>query len=238
MSSSISMTSSAMGMMHRPSSSEIASKLFSQLDTKNQGYIEKSDFESAFSKITSSSSSTGSSSSTSSADELFSALDSNGDGKVTKDEMTNVLDQLSQNMLNSQSAGAQGMGNMPPPPPPANDAGFTKDELTSQLSEIGSSDSARSSLISSIVANFSTADTNGDGKVSGSEAMSYAKTLDSGSSSSSTSTDATSSTSTASSTSSSDTALMSKIMQLMQAYGLGPQEQGQQSLSSLLSTVA
>lgn len=61
---------------------------------------------------------------------------------------------------------------MPPPPPverrervPAI-RGFTKDELTSQLSDIGSSDSTRSSLISNIINNFDEADTDSDGKVS------------------------------------------------------------------------
>ena len=61
--------------------------------------------------------------------------------------------------LDSQFNQSRMEGAMPPPPPSSsgsadgtsNDTGFTKDELTSQLSQIGSSDSKRSTLISNIV---------------------------------------------------------------------------------------
>lgn len=59
-----------------------ASKLFSQLDTKNQGYIEQSDLASALNKVASSSAN---------VEELFNQLDGDSNGKVTQSEMSTSL---------------------------------------------------------------------------------------------------------------------------------------------------
>lgn len=229
-------SSSIQSAMRRPDPSKMAEDLFSKLDTKGQGYIEKSDLTTALSKVSSTSSSA-------SADDIFSQLDSDGDGKVTKDELSSSLQKMADqmdaqfaSMRMSQAMGDQGgmggqggpggAGNMPPPPPPGDDAGFTKDELSSQLEEIGSSDSQRSSLISKVVNNFDAADTDGDGKVSFKEAMAYdqstqassvASTSGSSSSSSSTSSDSSSS----SSSNDLNAKVMLQIMRLMHAYGEG-----------------
>ncbi len=217
------------------SSSQLSSKLFSALDTKSQGYLEKSDFVSAFSKIASTSAST--SSSSASVDDVFSALDGNSDGKVTKDEFASTLAKLqeqfdSSRMQGGGHGGPQGAGG-PPPPPPASDAGFTKDELSSQLEEVSSSSESNSTeLLSKIVNNFEAADTNSDGKVSFTEAMAYDM-----SSQNSTASDATTSTGSASNTNTSDAGVMMKIMQLMQAYGSGSEDKSS-TLSSLLSVSA
>jgi Ca2+-binding EF-hand superfamily protein len=221
-------------MVSSISSSTSISQLFTMLDTKSQGYLEKSDLVSAFSKINGDNS-------TSSADEVFQALDSNSDGKVTESEFSSTLAKL-QEELDSQfnqmrmqgqgNQGPQGMGGMPPPPPPKDDAGFTQEELTSQLEEIGSSDSERSNFISNIVQNFSAADTNGDGKVSFSEAQAY------NSQSSSTSSDSTSSSTNTTVSTNTDAQVMFKIMQLMHAYGSFSDNSSQSSLSSLLSVSA
>jgi Ca2+-binding EF-hand superfamily protein len=206
----------------RPDSTKLAEDLFSQIDTTGKGYIEKSDLENAFKQVSSTSTS-------SSADELFTTLDKDSDGKVTQDEMTSGLQSLMdsldsqfQSMRMSNAMGsASGAGNMPPPPP-VSDTGLTKEELQSQLDEIGATDSKRSSLISSVIANFDKADTDGNGKVSFQEAMAYDQ-----SSSGSTSTTASTSTSTSNSTASSNTGsttsdaqFMLQIMRLAQAYGL------------------
>lgn len=224
--------------------SQMATQLFSRIDTKSQGYIEKSDLASAFSQISSrSTSSTSSASSSASAsasvDDVFSALDSNSDGKVTKDEFASVLAQLqeqmdSQRVQGGGQGGPHGAGGRPPPPPPGNDSGFTEDELSSQLDAIGSSDTQASSMISTIISNFEAADSDGDGKVSFAEAQAYDE-----SSKTATASDSTSSTSSMSGASSSNTeaGVMMKIMQLMHAYGSG-QESGQSSISNLLSATA
>ncbi|MBS1161980.1 MAG: hypothetical protein H6R15_4399 [Proteobacteria bacterium] len=153
------------------------STLFSQLDTSNKGYISESDLSSAFSLLDSNASDA-----SNSASKLFSSLDNNNDGKVTEDELASTLQALS-DQLNSQydasrMASAMGHGMPPPPPPPAegnqNDAGLTEDELTSIAST--TTDSKLASLMSNAASNFSAADTNGDGKVSGAEAMAYQQT--------------------------------------------------------------
>lgn len=244
-------SSTSTGMMHhmrmqRPDPSQMASKLFSKLDTSNKGYLEKSDLESAFANI-----SGNSSTSSSGADDVFSQLDSDGDGKVTqselKDGLSKLADQLDSQFNNMRMngfggmRGGQGMDGTPPPrhrDRDGEDSGFTKDQLTQQLSNIGSTDSQRSELISKIVNNFDQADSNGDGKVTRAEAMAYDKvssatgtTTSSGSSASS---DGSSNSSGSSSTG--EAAIMRKLMQLMHAYG--GQDNGQSNPATPFSVSA
>ena len=217
--SSISGYSSASAMaMTRPDPSQMASKLFSRLDTKGQGFIEQSDLQSAFSQVFGNAAS---SQANDAGSQLFSALDGDSNGKVTESEFSSGMQKLAE-ALDSQAfssrMGAAG-GMSPPPPPPGggeDDAGFTQDELQSQLDEIGSTDSKRSSLISSVVENFDKADTNGDGKVSATEAMAYEQSTQSSTSGNSTSTGSTGSTSSSSHT---DAMLAHRLMELMRAYG-------------------
>lgn len=231
------------------SSAHLASQIFSRLDTRQQGYIEKADLATAFSQIGDSGSSD---SSSSGIDEVFTALDGDSDGKVTENELSSALGKLKEE-LDSQFSqmrmqgmpgqGPQGMGGGMPPPPPSgsreeeSDSGFTVDELSSQLEEIGSSDSQRSSLIASIVDNFDAADSDGDGKVNRSEAMSYGESLRQTSTGGSTDSSS-SSQDSGSSDSSNNTAVMKKIMQLIHAYGQGGQEQSSSELLSRLSVSA
>ncbi|BAO28310.1 EF-hand domain-containing protein [Sulfuritalea hydrogenivorans] len=235
MSSSIGSIGSSYSTTMQSMRTKMANNLFSKLDTSGQGYLTKIDLQAALDKVSSSSAS---SSTTSSVDDLFSKLDTDSDGKVTQQEFSDTLQKVAEQLDNQamsmrMNGGMQGMGGMPPPPPPQDgDSGFTKDELTSQLSEIGSSDSKRSAAISNIVKNFDKADTDGDGKVSFKEAMAF----DQSTSSSSSSTSSSTSTDASSSTSSSDlnAKLLSQIMKLMQAYGLGNDE----TRNSLLSTLS
>lgn len=210
------------GGRRRPDPAEMAEKLFSKLDANGQGYIEQSDLQNAFSQI-------GSAGESGSASDLFAKLDSNSDGKVTKDEFSSALKAAAEE-LDSQFASMrmqEGMsGSRPPPPPPGNGAGFTKDELSSQLNEIGSSDSERSSLISDIVQNFDKADTDGDGKVSFKEAMAYDQSQSS----------ATGSTNreTVAGTEDSSRKLMMQIMQLMHAYN--PEGNDNNAAATIITT--
>jgi Ca2+-binding EF-hand superfamily protein len=235
------MVSSIGSSMQRPDPSQMANKLFAKLDTKNQGYIEKSDLQSAFDQISGSSSSDN----TSSVDEIFKQLDGNSDGKITKDEMSSGMKKLA-DQLDSQfnsmrtsekggqgMGGMQGMGSMPPPPPPSSGKsdsgdGLTKDQLTSISKETGSTDSK----LTNLVKNFEKADTNQDGKVSMQEAMVFDQASKS-SSSSSAATESASSSST-----NSEASVMMKIMQLMHAYGGIGQASGQSGSTETLSTSA
>lgn len=218
-------------MVSALNSSTSISQLFAKLDTRSQGYLEKSDLVSAFSKIAADGSS-------STAEDVFAALDSDSDGKVTESEFSTTLTKL-QEELDSQfnqmrlqghgGHGPQGMGGMPPPPPPQNDAGFTKEELSSQLEEIGSSDSERTSFISNVVNNFEAADADGDGKVTFAEAQAYNSASESNSETAS---------STSASSANSDAQVMFKIMQLVHAYGSFNDNSSDSALSSLLSVSA
>lgn len=158
---------SSITQQRRSNSSKMAEDLFAQLDTKGQGYLEKSDLESALSSVSSDSSA--------SIDDVFSALDGDGDGKVTQDEMSSSLqklaDELDSQFNASRMSAAQ--GGMPPPPPPEDgeDEGFTQDELSSIASS--TDDSNLSELMNTLAANFEEADADGDGKVTHEEAMAY-----------------------------------------------------------------
>ena len=79
-----------MGGMQRPDPSKMVDNLFAKLDTKGQGYIEKSDFQGAFDKV---------SSKTPSVDDVFSALDNNDDGKITKQEMSDSVQKLADQLV-------------------------------------------------------------------------------------------------------------------------------------------
>jgi hypothetical protein len=224
-----SMMMQGMRGMKRPDPAEMAESLFAKLDTSGQGYIQKSDLQAAFDKVSSTSSS-------SNVDELFSQLDSDSDGKVTQQEFSATLKQVAEQLDNQfmsmrmnggmpGGGGMGGMGGMPPPPPGgADDAGFTKDELSSQLEEIGSSDNKRSSLIASIIENFDAADTDGDGKVSFIEAMAFDQANAATASSGTSATGASGDGSTAAATSAADdlnAKVMLQIMRLMHAYNIG-----------------
>lgn len=186
----------------KTSVSDLAEQLFSSLDTTGQGYISESDLTSALS------STSGASSSSSSGDAkaLFSAMDSNNDGKVTESELKTTLQTVA-DQIDSQFNALRMQAGMASAPP-ANDEGFTKDELTSQLDEIGSSDSKRSTFISNVVNNFDEADTNEDGKVSFQEAMAYNQSLESNSNS----------TSGAASSNGLNASLVQQVMDLVRTY--------------------
>lgn len=218
-----------MGGMHRHhrDPSQLVDDLFAQLDTKNQGYLDKTDLQNALG-TSSSTSSTAGSSNAASVDEIFSSLDGNNDGKITKEEMATGLKKLaeqldsqrgSDRMAEAMGSMAQGMMGMPPPPPPQNDTGFTKDELTSQLSDATSSgDTRRANLLSSVVANFDKADANGDGKVTFQEAMAYKQSQEGNASA----TPATTDTAASGTTTAGDNVaarVLRQMMQLLTAYG-------------------
>jgi Ca2+-binding EF-hand superfamily protein len=228
--------------MKRPDSKQMAEDLFSKLDTSGQGYLSKSDLETAFNKVSSSSDS----SSSSNVDDLFSKLDSDGDGKVTKQEFSDTLSKLADQLTNGamQAGGGMpgmgmggGMSGMGMPPPQGGSDGLTKDQLSSLADQTSGTSSGASSQVSDLLKNFDKADTNGDGKVSFTEAMAYQQSSDSSSSSTSTaSTSSSSDTSSATTGTSSENSLRRMIMQLMQAYSVTPNGNNEASASTFSVT--
>lgn len=145
-------------------SSKFAEELLASMDSDSSGSIDSVEFSSAALALSSSSD-------TSSIEEAFSALDTNEDGVVSIDELTSSIEAVM-----GQQQGAMAAGGPPPPPPPPSqeeDTGYTQDELTAMSSETSSTDSKLSSLFETLATNFSSADTNGDGKVTSAEAMAY-----------------------------------------------------------------
>ncbi|MBY0278098.1 EF-hand domain-containing protein [Candidatus Binatia bacterium] len=220
--------------MRRPDPEAMAGKAFSQLDGTGRGYLEKSDLQSALGQSEATGDGT-----TVNVDDLFTKLDGDGDGKVTRDEFTSAATSLADELRQS---GRMGMMGPPPGPPPggsADGAGFTKDELTSQLEEIGSSDDPRKALLSSIVENFDAADSDGDGRVSFSEARALAESRTSTTSTSEASSDASTSTGcsasgrASSSSSGVEATLVQQMMRLLQSYGAAAAESVSASSLSL-----
>lgn len=223
--------------MKRPDPAQMADNLFSKLDTSGQGYIQQSDLQAAFDKISSTSSD-----SSSSVNELFSQLDTNGDDKVTKQEFSDSLRKMAEqfesaamNQHRNEGMHSGGMNGMPSsgmmPPGGGDSAGITKEQLTSLSNDIGSTDSTASSKISNLIKNFDKADTDQDGKVSMQEAKAFDRT------SSSSSTESSTDVSAATSSASLEKKLMQQIAQLMQAYGVGA-DQNSNDLQSRLSISA
>ncbi|WP_127025255.1 EF-hand domain-containing protein [Rheinheimera mangrovi] len=135
---------------------EAAGNLFGKLDSQNKGYLEQSDFSSLLSGLQNDEASTKSK-------ELFSSLDSDGDGQLTSYEFS---DNFSNLLYSAQ-------GTMGPRPAPPQDNGKSKDELTAMLEELEQDDEKSSEGLQSLLDNFDTADTDGDGKVTMQEAMAY-----------------------------------------------------------------
>lgn len=187
---------SGMKGMQRPDPSKMADQLFSKLDTKGQGYIEKGDLQAALDKVSKADGSNSTSNSPS-VDEMFTKMDSDGNGKVTKEEMSATFEKMASQMdgpfprMRLQEGQSKGQGNMPPPPPSGEDQGTQKANSADNSNSSQSSDPA---------------DTNGDGEVSAQEALAYTeKQISSGTDTSS--------------TSSVDTQFMKQMMQLIHAYG-------------------
>lgn len=130
-----------------------ADKLFAELDAMGRGALQRADLEKAFDKIADKA--------TAGADKLFAKLDADSDGTITKNEfagsINKLADQLDHHFMRMRLQGEGGM------PSPVADAGFTRDDLTS--------------LVSNISGNFDKADANGDGRLSLREARAFGQSV-------------------------------------------------------------
>lgn len=103
----------------------------------------------------------------------FDTADADADGKVTMQEAMAYRESTEGN--NQMTA----VGAMPPPPPHGamgsapQDSGKTADELTAMLEEMTETDSQMSAGLQSLIDNFDSADSDGDGKVTMQEARSF-----------------------------------------------------------------
>lgn len=126
-----------------------ADRLFEALDALGQGAIRPADLERAFARIADPAAA--------GAEKLFAKLDADGDGRITRSEFSGSIerlaDQLDRHFMRVRLHGEGA--------PPADEAGFTREELAG--------------LASSIVGNFDRADADGDGRVSLREARDFAR---------------------------------------------------------------
>jgi len=200
-----------MNGMQRPDPSKMADKLFSKLDTKGQGYIEKSDLQGAFDQL----SAKRASGNMPSVDDVFKTLDGDGDGKVTKQEMSDSVQKLADQLdsqfqdmrMRGKGGGMGGMGGMS-----ESDIGRMAESATGSAAQ----------TLSALAQNFDAADTNQDGKISGQEAMAFQASNETDSSSSE--------------AQRGDAGVMARIMELAASYGAF--SQNEQTSSSTLSAVA
>lgn len=219
--------SSASVLMPRPDSSSIANSLFSKLDTKNQGYIEKGDIQSAFDQMPGSANALA----PASVDDVFARLDGNGDGRVTElemsDSLSKLIGQFESQFNNMRTRGMGGMRGM--------NGGLSKEELGAMVEELGAVDSQRADRMANLAANFDTADSDGDGKVSLMEARAFNQaSAQTGLSASAFSGDS----ATASGDENTDARVMIRIMQLVRAYGGLDQATAQAEADNSFSIVA
>jgi Ca2+-binding EF-hand superfamily protein len=210
-----SMMMQGMGRMQRQDPTKMAEDLFARLDTSGKGYIEKADLQTAFQRV--------STPSGASADDVFASLDGDSDGKVTQQEMSDSIKKLSDALESQfQSLRMNGMGGMGGGMGAGmgmhkSGDGMTQEDLTSQLTAIGNTDSNRTSMLSSLIDNFDQVDTDDDGKVSFEETRAYKQSSQQ---------DAVATTDT-----NSEAQVLMQIMTLAQAYGLGGNAAGSSGFS-------
>ncbi|KJV06007.1 EF-hand domain-containing protein [Methylocucumis oryzae] len=185
----------------KPNASQLAETAFNKLDSKGQGFIEKSDLQAAYDKL-----SNNNGSQQTNVDDVFNTLDSDSNGQVSKTEFTASVEKIASDLdgpaprLRLQSTDATsetsngspasgGPQGLPPPPPPSTNA-----------------DSSNSSQ------SFDPADTNQDGVVTQAETSAYQQTQQNNASSQ-------------------DEQVKKQIFQLAQAYGESGRDSSFQGLS-------
>lgn len=152
----------------RPDTTRLVDNVFTKLDTKNQGFLEKADLQAALSRIP------GAAGNATTDDAVFQRLDSDADGKVTKAELTSTL-QTAADQLAGQFDGLRlhgrhghhghGRGRGHGHDGEDATAGFTKDQLSAQLEGLGGSHGGRARMLGAVIDNFAQADVNADGQV-------------------------------------------------------------------------
>jgi len=190
--------------------------IFSSLDTKNQGYIDKDELQTALTQATGGSSSDASQQ----VDQIFQALDTDGNGQISKAELSAGLDKLA---AAGGAASATSTGSTPGTDAQDGTA-VTASAATTGTSTAHAGGAHGSGGASDDSQSYAPADTNHDGVVSPEELAAYEAAHGGG-----TSTDGTAQ------TGSNLDAIMKIVSQLAQAYG---QSADTSSTDSTISAIA
>ncbi|WP_076592704.1 EF-hand domain-containing protein [Herminiimonas arsenitoxidans] len=163
-------SSSTSWTVQRPDATKIANDLFAKVDTKNQGYIDKAALQSALEQV----SADGSSTSTD-VDQFLSKIDTDSDGKITKQELTDGVKQLADQLdaqFDSSRVARAGAGEPPPAPPSIDDIfssldtknqGYLdKESLQAAFDKNSTDTEANTAKVEEI---FKALDTDGDNKI-------------------------------------------------------------------------
>ncbi|MES2026971.1 MAG: EF-hand domain-containing protein [Pseudomonadota bacterium] len=163
-------SSSTSWTVQRPDATKIANDLFAKVDTKNQGYIDKAALQSALEQV----SADGSSTSTD-VDQFLSKIDADSDGKITKQELTDGVKQLADQLdaqFDSSRVARAGAGEPPPAPPSIDDIfssldtknqGYLdKESLQAAFDKNSTDTEANTAKVEEI---FKALDTDGDNKI-------------------------------------------------------------------------
>lgn len=151
---------------HPGARAQFLDELFAMLDTKQQGYLDKTGLANALAHANGGAATNGTATN---VDDLFAKLDTNGDGKVTKQEMSDVLATLDEQLRSMR------VDRLRQQLPDDGGAGLNQDQIAALASRLGPTDGGRAAVLRDLAENFSVADTNGDGRISRGEAMQYAQ---------------------------------------------------------------
>ncbi|RQO37281.1 hypothetical protein DBR37_03585 [Herminiimonas sp. KBW02] len=164
-------SSSSWSTIQRPDASKIASDLFARVDSKNQGYIDTAELQATLEQAAN-----GQSGASSEVAQFLSKIDADNDGKITKQELTDGVKQLADQLdaqFDSARVSRAGKGMSPPPPPSSDDIfasldsknqGYLDKESLQAAFDANSSDTeANAAKVEEI---FKALDVDGDSKIS------------------------------------------------------------------------
>lgn len=164
-------SSSSWSTVQRPDASKIASDLFAKVDTKNQGYIDTAELQATLEQA-----GNGQAGASSEVAQFLNKIDADNDGKITKQELTDGVKQLA-DQLDAQFDSARmsrAESGMPPPQPPSADDIFAsldtknqgyldKESLQAAFDANSTDTEANTAKVEEI---FKTLDGDGDNKIS------------------------------------------------------------------------
>lgn len=161
------------------SGSSRADRMFAKIDSDGSGSVDATELQGMLDHL---SSQTGDS--LGSSADLMTTFDSDGNGSLSQSELGDGMKSLMPAPSSTVDFAQQKMGGMPPPPPPDDASGSSSSTSTDPLDTNGdgtvsAEEKAAGQLADALSELFSAVDSDGDGKISKTEADSFKSTVDS-----------------------------------------------------------